>query len=556
MRYLPRFLGILVIGAALASASCTDLTEVPFDQITEENFKPTEADIGALIAPAYTPLRNVWMGWYGNLDFQGETADILLTPVRPNGWYDGGTYVRLHEHRWTATSNGQPSSLWGRSFSGITAANRVIYQIESGVAPIEDAGLKTRILAELRAVRAYYYFLLMDSFGNIPIVTDFTDTSLPQQTSRADAFNFIVNELTTVMGDLSMDGPGGDSYGRINHWAARALLGRLYLNAEVYTGTPMYNEVLTVTDPIVSSGLYSLESDYRAPFARDNDNSVEVLWHTPYDEVNGCCSNFHMKTLKPELRFVFNFPAQPWGGSASNPQFIDTYDPDDTRQKGTPSEQGRGGTWLAGPQFTSDMQYGYDFVQHVPNINAPADQRGFEYGYPVWKYEIYAGMQSRSDVDYPIFRYAEVLMMRAEAMLRTGTGGAGALVTQVRQRAFADTDPAKATVTDAELMEGSSYVYGWYDYDGVVKDGPDGTPVDNNTGGMYGGADIQYGRFLDELGWEFAVEGHRRRDLIRFGVFTSKAWFNHTPNGDHRIIFAIPQFAMDTNTNLQQNPGY
>jgi hypothetical protein len=120
----------------------------------------------------------------------------------------------------------------------------------------------------------------------------------------------------------------------------------------------------------------------------------------------------------------------------------------------------------------------------------------------------------------------------------------------VRQRAFANTDPSKATVTGAELLEGSAYNYGWSDTDGVVKDAPGGTPTFN------GGADIQYGRFLDELGWEFAVEGHRRTDLIRFGVFTKKTWFNHTPNGDFRTIFAIPDYAMSTNSKLTQNPGY
>lgn len=556
MRNLTRLPGLL-LGLAIVAASCTDLTEVPYDQITEENFKPTESDIGALVAPAYAELRNVWMAWYGNLDFQEETADAFVTPVRPNGWYDGGTYIRLHEHRWTSTSNGQPNALWSRSYNGITAANRVIYQIESGVAPIEDEQLRTSILAELRALRAYYYFLLMDSFGNIPIVTDFTDTSLPEQSTRAEAFDFIVSELKAALPDLSEAGPGPEIYGRINQWAARALLGRLYLNAEVYAGQAMYDSVLTVTEPIVNAGLYSLEPDYRAPFSRDNQNSPEVLWHVPYDDISGCCSMFHMKTLKPELQYVFNFDAQPWGGSASNPQFIDTYDPDDTRFKGTDAEQGRGGTWLVGPQFTSDNQYGYDFVQHIPNINAPAELRGFHYGYPVWKYEIYEGEIWTSSVDYPIIRYAEVLMQRAEALLRTGDPpGAAALVTQVRQRAFDETDPAKATVTGAELMEGSSYLYGWYDYDGVVKDGPDGSPVSSTTGGMYGGADIEYGRFLDELGWEFAVEGHRRRDMIRFGAFTTKAWYNHMPNGGHRTVFAIPQFAIETNTNLTQNPGY
>jgi len=176
----------------------------------------------------------------------------------------------------------------------------------------------------------------------------------------------------------------------------------------------------------------------------------------------------------------------------------------------------------------------------------------------VWKYEIYEGMTGSSSVDYPIVRYAEVLMMRAEALLRTGQADqAAALVTQVRQRAFAETNPAKATVTGAQLMGGSSYVYGWYDEDGVIKTGPGGTPVGNNTGGAYGGADIPMGRFLDELAWEFAVEGHRRTQMIRFGVFHTKTWFNHqATNKEYLSIYPIPLSVREANPNLQQNPGY
>ena len=311
----------------------------------------------------------------------------------------------------------------------------------------------------------------------------------------------------------------------------------MYLNAQVYTGTARWQEVIAATDEIIASGKFSLESSYRAPFARNNHVSPENIWLVPYDAVLGTCSNFHMKTLKPELRFVFQMAAEPWGGSAANPQFIDTYDPDDARL---------GQSWLMGSHFDGQGR-GYDFVQHVPMMTAAE----FRHGFPVWKYEIYAGMTGSSDVDYPILRYAEVLMMRAEALLRTGQPDpAAALVTQVRQRAFAETDPSKAVVSGPELLEGSSYNYGWYDEDGVVKTGPGGAPVAD------GGADVQYGRFLDELGWEFAAEGHRRQHLIRFGVFDTKTWFNHAPNGTHRKLFAIPNNALETNPNLSQNPGY
>src|SRR5690606_29180299 len=185
---------LLAVGLALNAAACTDLTEVPYTEITEANFNPTAGDLAALMAPAYTPLRDVWMGWYGNLDFQEETADAFITPVRPNGWYDAGTYIRLHEHRWDS-GPGQPSSLWGRAFNGINASNRVIYQIESGVVPV-DADDQAPLLAELKALRAYYYYLLLDAFGNVPIVTDFTSEEVPQQSNRQTVFDFVVQELT------------------------------------------------------------------------------------------------------------------------------------------------------------------------------------------------------------------------------------------------------------------------------------------------------------------------------------------------------------------------
>jgi hypothetical protein len=512
--------------------ACTDLTEIPPGEVTENNIKPS---IGSLLAPAYTPLRALWMGWYGNLDFQEETADGFLTPVRPNGWYDGGTYIKLHKHQWDA-AQGQPASLWGNAFRGINNINRVMYQIDSGAVPVADS-LKPSLLAELQALRAYDYALLLDGFGNVPIVTDFTAQGLPQQSTRQQVYDFVVAQLTAALPSLS-PAKGGAMYGRMNRWAAEGILARVYLNAEVYTGTPQYAKVITLTQAVMDSGGYQLEAKYRASFARTNDKSVEIIWGVPYDAVNGTESSFHMKTLKPDLRYVYGLQAGPWGGSSSSPQFMETYDSADTR---------RTDSWLIGPHFTSDGKFGYNFVEYVPRIDSTA----FNNGYPVWKYEVYTGETGSSDVDYPILRLAEVLMMQAEALLRTGQpDAAAALVTQVRQRAFATTDPTKATVTGTQLVQGSAYNYGWYDVDGVVKTGPAGAPVVN------GGADVTYGRFLDELGWEFAAEGHRRQDLIRFGVFTTKTWFNHVPNGSYRTLFAIPEGAMTTNPNLQQNPGY
>lgn len=529
---LSKYLPVL---ALVGSVGCTDLTTTPYDQVTEANFNPTAADLAALMAPAYTPLR-MYQGWYGIVDGMEEAGDAFITPVRPNGWYDGGVYVRMHQHRWAATQ-GQPNTVWSGSFSGINSANRVLYQIESEIVPT-DAETKSAVTAELKALRAFYYSLLLDHFGRVPIVTDFTDAELPQQATRQEVYDFVVSELTAALPDLSTV-VGPTMYGRMNRYAAQAILARVYLNAEVYTGTPQWQKVLDVTAEIIAADEYRLDATYRGPFSRTNHTSPEIIFAVPYDAIYGQGSNFHMKTLKPELRFVFGMQAQPWGGSASNPQFIDTYDADDDRLEDT---------WLMGPQFDAQGR-GYNFVKHVPGI-ATSSKNEFHHGYPVRKYEIYSGQTGSSDVDFPIVRYAEVLMMRAEALMRLGQPGAGALVTQVRQRNFKGTAAGKALVSDAQLLEGSSYNYGWRDTSGVVLSDSAGVPVTN------GGADVQYGRFLDELGWEFAIEAHRRTDLIRFKVFTTKFWFNHRPNGAFRTVYAIPAGAIKTNPNLTQNDGY
>ena len=546
-RVLSKHLTVFaVLGAMFGATACTDLTENPVTEITEENFNPTEADLAALLGAVYTDMRGWFMGWYGYVDVLGEVGDILVTPQRPNGWVDGGVYRFRHEHNWTAT-RGSVTGAWGRSYGMIVESNRLINQIETGFVPL-DAATQQRTIAEIRALRAYAYTFLLDWFGRAPISTDFTDTTLPQQASRQELFDFVVSEFEETIPDLS-ETTGAGMYGRINKWAALGILARVYLNAEVYTGTSAYDKVVELTSQIINSGRFQLEPDYRTVFSRNNHTSVEMIWGVPYDALSGGGSNFHMKTLKPELRYALNLNAQPWGGSAANPQFIETYDEDDSRMADS---------WLMGPVYSGDNR-GYTFVQHVPGIaSVPGDIVEFGHGFPVWKYEIYAGMTGSSDVDYPILRYAEVLMMAAEAKLRTGdAGGAAALVTQVRQRAFRD-NPAKAMVTGAELMGGSRYNYGWYHRDGVVR-----TTSDPNSAEVTGGgADVPMGRFLDELGWEFAVEAHRRQQLIRFGVFTTKSWFNHEADvvrlgsADHLLLFPIPQGAIDENENLTQNPGY
>jgi len=249
--------------------------------------------------------------------------------------------------------------------------------------------------------------------------------------------------------------------------------------------------------------------------------------------------DLHMETLQPESQATYNLQNSPWGGICAIPQFINTFDPQDNRLKAN---------WIQGQQYTSsgsvlmgtmDKYNGkpLSFINELPGVDSSQEVHGFRLG----KFEIQKGELIGMSNDFPLFRYADVLMMKAEAALRSGDAGTAAgLVTQVRQRSFTS-NPSKAIVTAAQLTQATIYDYGLRNHLTTTHDAI---------------SDIQYGKMLDELGWEFAQEGRRRQDLIRFGVFTTKSWLSHSPNGTYRTLLPIPTGALQTNSNLKQNPGY
>ena len=514
-----------MVGAATLF-SCTDLKEEVFSEVLSSSYQPTEKDLPAIVAPVYSSLRGLMLGWQGYFDLQEESADAIITPVRPNGWDDGGTYRRMHQHTWTSLQ-WQPENAWQSSFRSITTANRVLSQIAEGEIPITTG--KQEIEAELKAVRALAYYLLLDNHGNVPIVTDFKDTSLPKQSTRKELYDFVVKELTENIPFLSEN--ASTTYGQMNRWAAKALLAKIYLNAEVYTGTAEWAKAITEADDVIKSGKYVLDANYSDIFTWTNFNSKEIIFAIPYDEIYGTGNQIHMKTLDPLSRSVYPMNAGPWGGNCAVPQFIDTYDADDTRLSDT---------WIMGPQKNATTgAVVITYVKSVPSMLGTASTDGYRIG----KYKIKPNATGSLDNDFPLLRYADVLMIKAEALLRTGKAEeAAAIVTDVRKRAFKN-NPAKATVTGADLAKGSKYNYGIQAADGTITE-------------RQGGDDVKFGRFFVELGWEFAAEAHRRQDLIRFGLYQTKKWFNHSPQVGQRALFPIPQTELDKNTNLKQNPGY
>jgi starch-binding outer membrane protein, SusD/RagB family len=529
--------------ALLAGVSCTKLKDKSYTQIISSQLETTPEVVSSLVATSYTQWRFVLLDWDGFWRAQELSADQEVIPGRPNGWVDGGVFKRIHEHQWTA-DEGIVVNTWNRTFSGITSTNRLIFQIESGVLPLTNEA-KESTLAELRAVRAFYYYVLCDAFGNVPIVTNFDlpQGFLPEQNTRKQVYDFVVKELTESIPLLSAKNDIS-TYGRFNKWAAYTLLAKMYLNAQVYTGTPEWEKCIQACDAVINSNAgFTLESDQKNVFKTENEKSKEIVFAIPLDEKytnNWNAFDLHMQSLSPENQATYNLLSSPWGGMAAIPQFISTFDQEDSRYQKN---------WIKGPQYSSDgkpimgtmgatTNKPLNYINEIPSIAFGESVHGLRLG----KFEIKQGAGVQLSNDFPVFRYADVLMMKAESLLRTGKENeAAAIVTQVRQRAFLG-NTAKATVTGAQLKSGSTYSYGRRDINLTTNEG---------------GADIMYGRFLDELGWEFDQEGRRRQDMIRFGVFHRKSWFSHSAHNDiNKTLFPIPRTELTKNPKLKQNPGY
>lgn len=526
----------LAVCSMLMLASCTNLDERVYSEVTEESFVPTEQDAAALLASAYRPLTYIF-NWQGLFDLQEEPGDCIITPVRPNGWDDGGTYMRMHQHLWDA-EEWQPWNTYLTPYEGINSANRVLAQVEGGDLPVGD--LKESMIAELRAIRALWYSILLDTHGNVPLVTKWSD-EIPTQASRQEIYNFVVNELTEVKDKLSKENDG-TTYGRMNYWATQACLMRVYLNAEVYVGQTHWQDALACANEIINSGKFSLCANYRSIFSYDNEGNEEIIFAVPYDRLYSAFGQQH-KWYPPAARQspLFQPSDYFWGGSCANPQFINAYEEGDTRLQST---------WLMGEQYDASGNLIWTCRNYLPSLDCKRDGESLtsiDYGYRVFKYA--ADVNTANGAwgnDFPYFRYAEALYTKAECLLRLGQNEqeAADLVSQVRARSFEDA--AKATVTVEDLKANTRIKYGLLDWD------------NNVVAGTEPGKTVQFGGLYDEWGIEFACEAQRRIQMIRFGTYDFN-WFNHSGSVDadgHTKLFPIPLEELQTNPNLKQNTGY
>lgn len=530
-------LALIVLPAIISS--CTKLKDIDYTETVASQYVPSANDLGSLVGPAYSGWRNVLFSTNGLYWVQELAGDEIVIPARPYGWVDGGKWRELHEHSWTA-EHVSMQEVWSSSYAAITNCNRVIYQIETGSIPV-DATKKDAVLSELKVLRASYYYVLCDMFGNVPIVTKFDvpEGYLPDQNTRQEVYDFIVKEITDAIPNL-VDDNSKNTYGRFNNkWSAYALLAKMYLNATVYKGAAEWAKCLEACNAIIASGKYTLEANQRDAFKTQNENSPEIVFAVPFDEVYTQGFYLSLYTMCPQNQQTYDSQNGGWGGICAIPQFIDSYDPQDDRLTGG---------WIQGQQYSSSgepLVCGYGtvvgqplkLVNQVPGVDSSQEI----HGYRLAKYEFRKGMRTSLSNDVPLFRYTDVLMMKAECLLRTGDADAAAsIVSEIRARSF-KANPAKAAVSGSQLTGPSVYDYGLRNTHATTHEG---------------GAGFSDGRFLDELGWEFAMEGRRRTDLIRFGAFSTKSWLSHSPSAASKILMPIPQQELNKNPKLHQNSGY
>ncbi len=509
LKYL--FLTVALVGF---NQSCTNLDEELFDTVTGDNFFKTDEEFIAALGAAYTRLYSI--GNHGGYMSSNEVAsDEAMIPQRGQDWFDGGVWLRQHRHEYNF-EEGHLNGSWNDLYGGISTCNRLIAQFEALANPATDP-----FIAELKVLRGYFYWQLLDMFGNIPVITSFADADPnPPTVNRPDVFNFLVNDLKGEVAKLTKT-INGSTYGRMHYYAGQVLLAKLYLNAEVYTGTARWAEAAAACDEVINSGIYSLEADYFQNFNTNNAGSRENILAVPYDEVFATGFNLPMMTLHYTSQATWNFTAQPWNGWCTLEEFYNSYDDTDKR-KGQWGNQKVRGNFLAGPQYASDgasplIDDGAEAndpdgkpVVFTPEINEHFPNALRQAGVRIGKFEFKNGGRPDLSNDFPIFRYADVLLMKAEALWRQNAGDATALalVNQVRARA------------------------GVPDFGALTADD-----------------------LLAERGREMFYENQRRTDLIRFGKY-NEPWGFKPASQAFRNIYPIPRAQLDSNPNLRQNPGY
>ncbi|MBX2873752.1 MAG: RagB/SusD family nutrient uptake outer membrane protein [Saprospiraceae bacterium] len=446
-----------------------------------------------------------YLGSFGDyyLPISNLSSDEVGVPGFGSHLSTSDDLTELLRHEWTP-DNTLTTILWSDLYNGVNAANTAL-----ALVPQIKEDVSTILQAEAQALRAFNYFLLLDVFGNIQAFKEdvLTGNVNVPQLSRAEVFDFIEAELLEAIPFLNQD----PIYGRITQGVAQTLLAKLYLNAIVYKGSPEWAACRDACTAVISSGDYRLADDYFDLFKTNNQSTGAdeiILASIESPTIHQSRLSVHpaqVDTKNPSTNGFLNY--------AATPEMSELFDY---------TTDSRSDAILRGLQFTSTGEV--ILTASGDSVLYEMDFRGgsaFLNGYRVLKYEMDATKINYGDNDIMIFRYADVLLMQAEALNELDDlSGAVDLINQVRARVY---DPA------APLAAG------------------DFTKESLRT------------QILKERSTELFWEGWRRQDMIRHDAFCSQTWSQKempTENCDIRLLFPIPKDVLDVNPNLTQNPGY
>lgn len=524
MKSIKKICAIGILFGATAFSSCTNLDENLYTEITSDRFYKSPEEVIAAIMRPWGHFCETMPGGQAPWLLQELSADGVAWCQKGRHGYDGGDWIRLHRHEWTPLE-GQIRESWNKLFKGIGLSNKILSDFQA----IDFEALKMPIskeqaIAEMRVYRAFCYWNLMDLYGGVPVVETLEEAN-PTSKTRAEVFAYIEKELKECMGALSTD--KAETYGRVSKWGAYAFLAKLYLNAEVYTGTARLDDCIAACDEL-SKGGFALDKDWNTPFLADNDKvSTENIWCIAFDQIYAGGNGWYERWLHYAHQKGWNLKNGPWNGLVTQPTFFDLFDETDKRKSEGfliglqyPRKKNADGTYYfdttAAPLLGSEEYKDKPLI--LVNTIKAMDKGEENSGARSVKYEIEEQSSGSQDNDWVLFRYSDVLFMKAEALMRKNGGVANAqaveLINSVRARAFEANDP-KAKYTTATLT---------------------------------------MDELLNERGREFAFEGTRRSDMVRFNKFVTTLWWDKKASNNKAYnIFPIPQKQLDSNPNLKPN---
>lgn len=523
MKYIYR---ILILGIILTLSSC-EFSDTVYEDIPSSKFPETEAQRNSIKEGAYGEQRHLLDDGGFWLYAQETTSDVLVFPQRGTDWEDGGKWRVMNRHTWTSDDQ-VVENMWGKIYPVITRCNQSIDLINGGI-PGPDADMA---IAEMEVVRSYMYYLLIDNYGAVPYVISFSDADpSPMRNTRESICDALIQTVLNAISIL----PNATDVAKsvVSKDMAHVLLGKLYLNRKIYSGATTFSasdmdSVIYHMSKVIDSE-FSLETDRLAPFAVNNTTSSENIYSIQSSKTSDDGMRLNFRTLHTLNQQTYDLESTPWNGCAMKPDFYQNLfaandgfsDADDITSINDEVVDLRAAGVFKGQQFDmtgAPLANDNGSLIYYNEIKADIMTEGVDYtnidirfsGYRIGKYEVEIGGGPIMNNDFPVFRLADVYLMRSEAILRGGSG----------------------TSADADLNMIRSQA-------GL----PDVT------------ASLQ--EVLDERGRELYLEGHRRSDLIRFGKFASRNWWLGADDSDpgvERRTFPLPQSQVEINPNLSLEP--